>query len=128
MGNEVVLSTNNINKYCPHLPAKIKAWWVEPFTITHKFLPVAYKMDLLLGWHFQPVFHIEKLKKIIYSQEFFWKVQPTPPMIVGDHLEYKLRTSSGMKVMAHTNIIWYSGKGIHLLKQLGNRSKTSLTL
>ena len=49
VGDEVVLSMKNIKNYCPHLPAKIKARWVGPFTITHKVLPVAYRVDLIIG-------------------------------------------------------------------------------
>ena len=34
VGDEVVLTTKHIKNYCPHLPAKIKARWIGPFTIT----------------------------------------------------------------------------------------------
>ena len=38
VGDEVVLTTKHIKNYCPHLPAKIKARWVGPFTITQQGL------------------------------------------------------------------------------------------
>ena len=70
VGDKVVLITKHINNYFPHLPAKIKARWVGPFTITQKVSPVAYRVDLPPGWHLHPVFHIDKLKKYIRSEEF----------------------------------------------------------
>ena len=69
-GDEVVMTTKRIKNYCPHLPAKIKAWWVGPFTITQKVLLVTYRVDLPPGWHLYPVFRIDKLKKYIHSEEF----------------------------------------------------------
>ena len=49
VGDEVVLTTKHIKNDCPHLPAKIKARWVGPFTITQKVPPVAYRVDLPPG-------------------------------------------------------------------------------
>ena len=90
MGDEVVLTTKHIKNYCPHLPAKIKARWVGPFTITQKVLPVAYRVDLPPVWRLHPVFHIDKLKKYIRSEEFLREVHPPPPIVVEDHLEYEV--------------------------------------
>ena len=70
MGREVVLSTKNIKRSCRHLLATIKARRVGPFTITQKVLPVAYRVDSPPGWCLHPVFHIDKLKKYIRSEEF----------------------------------------------------------
>ena len=70
VGDEVVLITKHIKNYCPHRLAKIKARWVGPFTITKKASPVAYRVDLPPGWHIHPVFHVDKLKKYIRSEEF----------------------------------------------------------
>ena len=36
VGDKVVLTTKHIKNYCPHLPSKIMAQWVGPFTITQK--------------------------------------------------------------------------------------------
>ena len=33
IGDQVVLSTANLRTYCPNLPPKIKARWVDPFRI-----------------------------------------------------------------------------------------------
>ena len=66
VGDEVVLTTKHIKNYCPHLPAKIKARWVGPFTITQKVSPVAYRMELPPNWRLHPVFHVDKLKKYIH--------------------------------------------------------------
>ena len=48
-GDEVVMTTKRIKNYCPHLPAKIKARWVGPFTMTQKVSLVAYRVGLPLG-------------------------------------------------------------------------------
>ena len=90
VGDEVVLLTKNIKNYCPHLPAKIKARWVGPFTITQKVSPVAYRVELPPSWRLHPVFHIDKLKKYIRSEEFLREVQPPPPVVIEDHLEYEV--------------------------------------
>ena len=90
VGDAVVLTTKQFKNYCPHLPAKIKARWVGPFTITQKVSLVAYRVDLPPGWHLHPVFHIGKLKKYIHSEEFLWEVHPPPPVVVEDHLEYEV--------------------------------------
>ena len=46
IGNKVVLSTINLRTYCPHLPPKIKAWWVGPFCIQKLVSPVTFGLDL----------------------------------------------------------------------------------
>ena len=90
VGDEVVLTTKHTKNYCPHLPAKIKARWVGPFTITQKVSPVAYRVELPPSWRLHPVFHIDKLKKYIRSEEFLREVHPPPPVVVEDHLEYEV--------------------------------------
>ena len=70
MGDEVVLNIRHIKNFYPHLLAKIKVWWVRPFIITHKVLLVAYWVDLPLGCHLHPIFHIDKLKHYISLEEF----------------------------------------------------------
>ena len=89
MGDEVVLTTKRIKNFGPHLPTKIKARCVGSFVITPKVLLVAYQVDLPLGWYLHLVFHIEKLKRYIRSEEFLREVHPPPPALVEDHLEYE---------------------------------------
>ena len=100
VGDEVVLTTKHIKNYCPHLPAKIKARWVGPFTITQKVSPVAYRVDLPPGWRLHPIFHIDKLKKYIRSEEFLREVHPPPLVVIEDHLEYEVE-----------DLIQHRGKG-----------------
>ena len=118
MDDEVVLTTKHIKNYCPHLPAKIKARWVGPFTITQKVSLVAYRVELPPGSCLHPIFHIDKLKRYIRSEELFcrrfihlllWWLR-----IIWST---RLKTSSGIGVRAPTGSIWCSRKGIHLLKQ-----------
>ena len=100
VGDEVVLTTKHIKNYCPHHLTKIKARWVGPFIITQKVSPMAYQMESPLGWRLHPVFHINKLKRYIHSEEFSREVQPPPPMVVEYHLEYVVE-----------DLIWHRGKG-----------------
>ena len=89
VGEEVVLTTKHIKNYCAHLPAKINSRWIGPFTSTQKVSPMAYRVDLPPVGHLHPIFHIDKLKKYIRSEEFLWEVQP-PPVVIEDHLEYEV--------------------------------------
>ena len=100
VGDEAALTTKHIKNYCPHLPAKIKARWVGPFTITQQISPVAYRVDLPPSWRLHPVLHIGKLKKYIRSKEFLREVQLPPPIVIEAHLEYEVE-----------ELIWHRGKG-----------------
>ena len=100
VGDEVVLTTKHIKNYCPHLLVKIKARWVGPFTITQQVSPVAYRVNLPPSWCLHPIFHVDKLKKYICSEEFLREVHPPPPVVIEDHLEYDVE-----------DLIWHQGKG-----------------
>ena len=100
ISNKVVLSTTNLRNNCPHLPAKLRARWVGPFTISRVVSPVAYKVDLPPGWQIHPVFHIDSLKRYIRSEEFLQEVEPFPPILVEDHLEHEV-----------DDLIRYRGRG-----------------
>ena len=90
IGDEVVLSTANLRTYCPNLPPKIKARWVGPFRIQKIVSPVAFGLDLPPGWRIHPVFHTNKLKRCIHSEEFLREVELPPLVLVGDTLEYEV--------------------------------------
>ena len=90
IGDEVALSTENLQTYYPNSPPKIKAWWVVPFCIQKIVSPVAFGLDLHLGWWIHPVFHISKLKRCIHLEEFLRETEPPPPVLVGDNLEYEV--------------------------------------
>ena len=128
IGDEVVLSTTNLRNYYPHLPAKLRARWVGPFTISRVVSPVACKVDLPPRWQIHPVFHIDHLKRYVRSEEFLREVKPPPPILVEDHLEYEVENLIRIADVARTPSIWYYGKGTHLLKLLGSMSETSRTL
>ena len=68
---------------------KIKAQWVGLFCIQKIVSPVAFGLDLPPGWRIHPIFHTSKLKRYIRSEEFFREVEPPPPILVGDTLEYQ---------------------------------------
>ena len=129
IGDEVVLSTTNLRNYCPHLPAKLRARWVGPFTISRVVSPMAYKVDLPPGWQVHLVFHIDRLKRYVRSEEFLREVKPPPPVLVEDHLEYEVEDL--IRHRGHGARQQYFGtleKGIHLLKLPGSMSETSRTL
>ena len=90
ISDEVVLSTMNLRNYCPHLPVKLWARRVGPFTISRVVLSVAYKVDLPPKWQIHPVFPIDCLKQYIHSEKFLREVEPPPPVLVEDHLEYEV--------------------------------------
>ena len=101
VGDEVVLTTTNLCSYCPHLASNMKANWVGPFSITQEISPVAYGLDLPSGWKIHPVSHFSKLKHYIRSEEFLREVEPSPPVLVGDTLEYEVE-----------GILRHQGKGV----------------
>ena len=76
VGDEVVLSTANLRNYWPHLPVKLRARWVGPFTISREVSPIACKVDLPPGWQIHPVFHVDRLKRYIHLEEFLREVEP----------------------------------------------------
>ena len=90
IGDEVVLSTANLRTCCPNLPPKIKARWVGSFCIQKIVSPVAFGLDLPPGWQIHPVFHTSKFKCYIHSEQFLREVEPPPPVLVGDTLEYEV--------------------------------------
>ena len=57
---------------------------------THQVSPVAYKVDLPPRWQIHLVFHIDCLKRYVRSEELLREVEPPPPVLVEDHLEYKV--------------------------------------
>ena len=59
---------------------------------------MAYKVDLAPGWQIHPVFHIDRLKRYVHSEEFLREVEPPPPILVEDHLEYEVE-----------DLIWHCG-------------------
>ena len=90
VGDEVVLSTANLRTYCPHIPQKFKARWIGPFRITKAVSPIVFGLDLPPGWQIHPIFHVSKLKHYIHLEELLWGIEPLPPVLVGDTLEYEV--------------------------------------
>ena len=99
-GDKVYLSTRNLRTFGQHIPAKLRRRWVGPFTITKAISPVAYRLDLPLGWQIHPTFHVSSLKRYIRHPEFEREAEPPPPVLVDGDLEYEVET-----------ILWHRGKG-----------------
>ena len=51
---------------------------------------MTFALDLPPGWRIHPVFHVSKLKRHIHLGEFLWEIEPPPPILVGDALEYEV--------------------------------------
>ena len=49
-----------------------------------------FGLDLPRGWRIHPAFHVSKLKCCICSDEFLREIEPPPPVLVGDTLEYEV--------------------------------------
>ena len=98
--DEMVLTIANLCSYCPHLPPKVKPRWVGSFCIIQEISQVAYGLNFPPGWRIHPIFHVNKLKRYIHSEEFLWEVEPPPHILVGDALEYEVE-----------GILWHQGKG-----------------
>ena len=90
IGDEVVLSTMNLRTYCPNFPPKTKARWVGPFCIQKIVSQIAFGLDLPPGWWIHPIFHTNKLKCYICSEEFLREIEQPPLVLVGDTLEYEV--------------------------------------
>ena len=104
--------------YCPHIPQKIKSRWIGPFHITKEVSPIAFRLDLPLGWRIHLVFHVSKLKRYMRSEEVFWKIKPPPPLLSGDTVEYEVE-----------RILQHQGKGAgHWYLVVMNRTCSDTTI
>ena len=61
-----------------------------PFHIQEIVSPVAYELDLPLGWWIHLVFHISKLKRYICTKEFLREIELRPPLLLDDTPEYEV--------------------------------------
>ena len=77
--------------FAPHLPLKLKRCWVGPFTIVKVVSPVAFRLDLPPWWQIHPTFHASNLKAYIRHPKFKREVEPPPPELVDENLEYKVK-------------------------------------
>ena len=69
---------------------KLKRHWVGPFQISKVIFPIAYQLELPAGWQIHPTFHASHLKAYIRHLEFEREVEPPPPVLVDDDLEYEV--------------------------------------
>ena len=91
VGDQVLLGTWNLRMFALHLPSKLKRRWVGPFTIAKVVSPVAFQLNLPLGWQIHPTIHASNLKAYIRHPEFERVVEPPPPELVGGNLEYEVK-------------------------------------
>ena len=59
-------------------------------------------MDLSQGWHIHPLFYIDRLKQYICLEDFLQEVEPLPPILIKDYLEYEVQ-----------DLIWHYGRGAY---------------
>ena len=90
VGDSVLLSTEHLNIQQPQTSsAKLSARRVGPFTITAKYSPVLYRLDLPPTMRVHPVFHISKLAPYRSSSSFPDRPEPEPPPpVVLDNEQY----------------------------------------
>ena len=60
------------------------------------------KVELPLGRQIHPLFYIDRLKWYIHLDGFIWEVEPPPPILVKDLLEYEIE-----------GLIHHRGHGAH---------------
>ena len=71
--------------------------------------PVAYQLDLPLGWQIHPTFHASNLKAYIRHPEFEREVEPPPPELVDGNLEYEVEAilrHKGKGARRHYLVLW----------------------
>lgn len=91
VGDQVLLSTEDLNvKFEPKV-SKLQHKFVGPFMIVEVITPVTYKLALPANiYKVHPVFHVSKLRRYVQSDpdEFPDRedvnIQPPPPVITGD--------------------------------------------
>jgi hypothetical protein len=89
VGDQVLLSTKNMNLKHAGKSRKLLPRWVGPFKIVQKVGNLAYKLEMSPGWRIHPVFHVSLLE-LYKSNE---RVQPPPPPIeLEGHLEYEVES------------------------------------
>ena len=93
-GERVLLSTRHMRTFAMHLPMKLKQRWVGPFLISKVISPVAYRLELPVGWQIHPTFHASHLKAYIRHPKFKWEVEPPPLVLVDGELEYEVEANT----------------------------------
>ena len=82
VGENVMLSTRNLNLTVKGPANKLNPKWIGPFTIIEKVNDVAFKLELphdMIQKRIHPVFHASLLKPYFTSDEFKDREPPRPP-------------------------------------------------
>ena len=94
MGQKVLLDVKHLNLRTKG-SRKLLPRWVGPYVVSEKIGHLAYRLDLNNTLPIHNVFHVSLLKE--YKEG--GRIQPPPPMIVGDDLEYEVEG-----ILAHRDV------------------------
>lgn len=93
-GDQVMLSTRNLNLQLPVQCPKLQARRCGPFKVLQKLSPVSYKLQLPDNWRIHPVFHIEYLLPYQTTTEFPTRPKPDipPPQLLDGEAYYTVES------------------------------------
>lgn len=89
VGDEVLLSTKNMNLKHAERSRKLLPRYVGPFKIARKVGNLAYELEMNPGWRIHPVFHVSLLEP--YKSDGTTRPPPLPIELEG-HLEYEVES------------------------------------
>ena len=90
VGDEVVLGMRHL-RINEHLPAKLRRWWIGPFSVAKVIFAMAYQLNLSLIWRIHSVFHVSNLKIYYWLEEFERVERPPSPVVVDGEEEFEVK-------------------------------------
>lgn len=116
VGDQVMLSTANLDLRTPGQSRKLQARYIGPFAVKTKVNPVAYELDLPKQYaRLHPVFHVSLLRPFIASEfpERAPAIDPSPPPLAADGtfvveaiLDKRMQRARNNRMIPHYLVKW----------------------